>query len=531
MALAYSYIRFSTKKQAQGDSLRRQTEQARDYARKHGLTLDENLSYQDLGISAFDGSNAERGQFAAFMQAVRDGKVPAGSYLLVEQFDRLSRVPPLDALMQLQSLVSAGITVVTLDDEQIYNQETTRDPAALFLSIATMYRAYNESASKSTRLLSVWQAKRDRKEAVLTKECPRWLRAKEDRSGFELIPEKSESVRRVFELTIAGYGNVALARRANAERWTHPGDAKEWNQTIITKIISNRATIGEYQPKIYRKGKRIPQGEPWKDYFPRVVSDEIFTLANAAKAQRAKVPGRRDKHYKNLFQGILKCGCCGASYVRKNKHSTKQPNYSLYMCSRRVNGATKCTSINGQLLEINLLTNIYLEGYSHIRTDEEAEAFQAKLVLLQAEKVETETTIARYVRAIAATDSPAVYESLAVAEKHLAEIAKDLNSTKASLNELRLAERNVGTMMQTTFTEDYNRIQDETEIEFRAQLREKILSIVKKIIVFPERHAAVVYYKHIETPFIQPLDSIEFEESSVPELIDKASIFVNDSKS
>jgi hypothetical protein len=39
---AYSYIRFSTPDQEKGDSLRRQEKDAEDYAKKHGLTLDEN---------------------------------------------------------------------------------------------------------------------------------------------------------------------------------------------------------------------------------------------------------------------------------------------------------------------------------------------------------------------------------------------------------------------------------------------------------------------------------------------------------
>jgi DNA invertase Pin-like site-specific DNA recombinase len=251
MPTAYSYIRFSTKKQADGDSLRRQTEKARTYARKYGLTLDEKLSYQDLGVSAYDRSNAERGQLAAFLQAVDDGVVKPGSYLLVEQFDRLSRAKPLLAFRQLETLISAGVIVVTLDDERIYNGETADDMGTLFLSLATMFRAYNESQVKSPRIGAAWQAKRDRKEPVLTVECPRWLVARPDRSGYDLIPEKAESVRRVFELTIAGYGNVALARRANSEQWPHPGRATEWNQTLITKLISNRAVIGEYQPHIY----------------------------------------------------------------------------------------------------------------------------------------------------------------------------------------------------------------------------------------------------------------------------------------
>lgn len=59
MKTAFSYIRFSSKPQERGDSLRRQVRLARDYATKHDLILDER-SYQDLGISAFKGISEAR---------------------------------------------------------------------------------------------------------------------------------------------------------------------------------------------------------------------------------------------------------------------------------------------------------------------------------------------------------------------------------------------------------------------------------------------------------------------------------------
>lgn len=49
--LAYSYVRFSTKRQAGGDSQQRQIERSRQYAAEHNLDLQE-LSYEDLGVSA-----------------------------------------------------------------------------------------------------------------------------------------------------------------------------------------------------------------------------------------------------------------------------------------------------------------------------------------------------------------------------------------------------------------------------------------------------------------------------------------------
>lgn len=58
---AYSYLRFSAPEQANGDSFRRQTLLALEYAEKHNLILDETLTFHDLGVSAYRGLNAKSG--------------------------------------------------------------------------------------------------------------------------------------------------------------------------------------------------------------------------------------------------------------------------------------------------------------------------------------------------------------------------------------------------------------------------------------------------------------------------------------
>src|SRR5438067_9614206 len=88
---AYSYRRFSTPQQRDGNSLKRQAEAARAWAQRHGITLDEDLTFTDEGVSALYGLNAADGKLAAFKEAVTDGDVPPGSYLLVESLDRISR--------------------------------------------------------------------------------------------------------------------------------------------------------------------------------------------------------------------------------------------------------------------------------------------------------------------------------------------------------------------------------------------------------------------------------------------------------
>ena len=81
MPRAYSYLRFSTPEQMQGDSFRRQSALAQTYAHKHGLDLDTSLNFHDLGVSAFHGKNfGAEGQLGNFIQAVKSRLVSQGSY-------------------------------------------------------------------------------------------------------------------------------------------------------------------------------------------------------------------------------------------------------------------------------------------------------------------------------------------------------------------------------------------------------------------------------------------------------------------
>lgn len=87
----YSYVRFSSEKQLKGDSLRRQNELIDKYAKEKGLELDAEFRLVDLGVSAYRGQNLKEGKLGRFLQAIREKKVCAGSVLLVESLDRLTR--------------------------------------------------------------------------------------------------------------------------------------------------------------------------------------------------------------------------------------------------------------------------------------------------------------------------------------------------------------------------------------------------------------------------------------------------------
>jgi len=376
--LAYSYIRFSTAQQSLGDSLRRQVELTEKYCEEHGLTLARASAYRDLGVSAFRSKNIEAGKLAEFIAAVKAGRVEPGSFLIIEQFDRLSRAEVNVALRLFLDLVDAGIVVVTLADKKVWDKDSVTDVGDLITAIIYMSRANDESARKSDRLSAVWAQKKKRAadgtaSRIVTSEAPRWLRANDDKTGFDIVPELAESVRRVFEMRINGAGIVAICRRANQESWPVPGKppvrkagesdedfaerrlaSGQWHQSLVSRILRNRAVLGEYQPRridAENNGNRIPVGEPISGYYPAVIGEETFLRAHATSLRRGIRPGRRDARARNWLYGLVKCGECGNSLVRKNKTSIKQPGYSRYYCVARVRGLTKCPSVSSEQLE------------------------------------------------------------------------------------------------------------------------------------------------------------------------------------
>src|SRR5438445_10301371 len=105
----FSYIRISSEQQTRGHGIQRQMEASAKYAQDHGFDLQESL--EDIGVSAWSGANVgPEGALGRFLTAAKEGKIPAGSVLLVESLDRISRQQVRKSLGLFLSIIDAGIT-------------------------------------------------------------------------------------------------------------------------------------------------------------------------------------------------------------------------------------------------------------------------------------------------------------------------------------------------------------------------------------------------------------------------------------
>ena len=312
---AYSYIRMSTDIQIKGDSLRRQLSLSEKYSNQHGLELVQTL--QDLGVSAYQGKNSKGGALGVFIDALEASKIPKGSYLLVESLDRLSRESVLVAFKQFTSILEFGVTIVTLSDGQVYTHERiSNDIGQLFTSLGIMLRANEESRIKSDRLKASWENKRSNlNNKIYTSVAPAWLVYNDKKKSFVVNERIAKTVRKVFEMSIQGYGNFAICGYLNKNIETYPPitKVKGWHKSYIQKTLNNIAVFGAFQAHKTLNGVRVKTGDIVRNYYPIVVSEEDFNLSQARVAQRKiNGAGRKGLRFSNIFMRMVRCGNCGA---------------------------------------------------------------------------------------------------------------------------------------------------------------------------------------------------------------------------
>ncbi len=301
MKLAYSYIRWSSDKQTDGDSLRRQTQATIDYTKKHGLTLAEG-TYLDAGVSAAKGKNVEEGALRAFLDAVDEKRIDKGSYLLVETFDRLTRVPPLRAMRLLQDIVDRGITLVTLKDGRHYSTASLEENwTDLVTALVDMARAHTENKEKGRKVKEAWDAKRASGKP-LTAMGPAWLELDKARGEWRFVPDKVATVQRVFELAASGLGAPTIASKMNDAGIPTMGKAEYWEAGIVAAMLRNQAVIGRLVPR----NNELPIKE---DAYPPIVAPEVFHLVQEHINGRAANRGRTGTNVANLFAGVVRCEC------------------------------------------------------------------------------------------------------------------------------------------------------------------------------------------------------------------------------
>jgi hypothetical protein len=191
---------------------------------------------------------------------------------------------------------------------------------------------------------AAWAAKREKAtEKPLTSRCPGWLRLDKATGRFEVIPDRSAIVSRIFNEALAGVGQNSIARRLNEQGVPVFGgggrQSSQWHRSYVVKILSNAATVGTMTPhRLMHDGAKKTRKalDPVPNYYPAIVSadtfDRVQQMRDGTHAPRRGVHAKRP--VANIFGGLLRCPTCQGAMTRATKG-----RWSYLVCTKAKGGA------------------------------------------------------------------------------------------------------------------------------------------------------------------------------------------------
>ncbi|MFP5496963.1 MAG: recombinase family protein [Gammaproteobacteria bacterium] len=311
----YSYIRFSSKAQKLGFSEMRQLEQLNRFFEQYPQSRQVER-YEDLGVSAFKGKNLKSGQLAKFVERIKAKEILPNALLLVESFDRISRMGGYDALELIISIIQADCSIYTLFDNRLYSRRKKDSSADISLIQNILGRASDESRSKSERISDAKARNLIKGEngGIITRRCPFWISFVD--SKF-ILNEHANAVKRITELCF-DMGFQSIAKELNKEN--HP---KKYTDSIVGKVLHKHAIYGSFLAmKLDENGDRTVFNKEIKNYYPAVISEPEFHRISAKLKERQdpSLAGRKAQEFRNILRGLVfcKCGSTFRYHAQKN---------------------------------------------------------------------------------------------------------------------------------------------------------------------------------------------------------------------
>lgn len=337
---AYVYIRWSSAKQDNGDSRRRQELGVEEFTKRTGVDITE--TFRDEGISGFNGQNLKLGALKDLMERVRNGIIRKGDYIVVESVDRLTRMNVWKAIEILGNIMRAGVRIYTTNDQKLYDDyEGDTFSNFLYLSMIAQ-RAWEESEQKRKRLKAVWEQKRktiiQTKEQgkLLTSAVPVWLEVRKDDQGKQYFHIKEDivaDIKTLLEL-LKTRGYRASLRVFN-ERYRKSDF--HFREVYLSKLLTDGRLYGNLtlKERYYDDNGKVKHRviETIPDYYPKVVDFGVVEETRiAVKSRDFTMSGQYTTgSIENIFKHILKCGACGGALsIKTNTKYYKGKPHKVY---------------------------------------------------------------------------------------------------------------------------------------------------------------------------------------------------------
>lgn len=357
MKRAVAYVRVSTDKEDQLNSLETQKEYFDDYVNEKGMEL-VNI-YADEGISGTKLKNRKE-----FQKMLLDAENQKFDTLLVKDVSRFAR-NTVDGLTSLRLLQDNDIEVMFINNMGIAGSNEF---------LITIYFAIAQQESQNTSKRVKFGKKQNMKKGKVPNQVYGYDKTIGDFFNLEKNPQEAAVVQRIFDYYVnMGIGASAIARILNKEG-IKTKRGKDWYQNTVTRILTNELYVGKIvngkqeMKNIYSDKRKTIDEEEWivtERPDLAIVEESLFYRAQDilhGRYDSFKINRTRQSN-RHTFSNLLKCECCGYSF-RKAQLRTKTPKHEWICSNRNYNGVEACPNVT-KVDETEMLESIveYLKSY------------------------------------------------------------------------------------------------------------------------------------------------------------------------
>ena len=367
------YERLSRDDELQGESnsISNQKQMLEDFARRNGLP--NPTHFTDDGIS---GTRFDRPGFLAMMEEVEAGRVEA---IVIKDMSRLGR-DYLKVGQVMEILRQRGVRLIAINDgvdslkgdddftpfRNIMNEFYARDTSR---KIRSVFKSKGMSGKHLTGTVIygyLWDEKREH-----------WL----------VDEEAAEVVRRIFALTLEGYGPYQIACKLSADRIEIPvvhlarfnegvnrskpvKDPYGWGSSTIVNILKKREYLGHtinFKTRKHFKDKKshYVSEDEWtifENTHEAIIDQQTFDLVQKIRSNVRRYPNGWGEAAP--LTGLLYCADCGGKmYVHRTNNGkrisqytcsnyTKVPCGTLCLTQHRINESAVLTLVSDTLRAI-----------------------------------------------------------------------------------------------------------------------------------------------------------------------------------
>ena len=337
------YERLSRDDEIQGESnsIKNQKEYLEDFARKNGF---RNIRhFTDDGVS---GITFEREGFKKMIAEVEAGNVDT---VIVKDMSRFGRNYLKVGFYTEMLFPEKGVRFIAINNG-VDSETQGENDFTPFLNI--MNEWYAKDTSKKIR--TMFKAKMQEGKRVSPSVPYGYLRDPDDKQHLIVDGEAAEVVRRIYRMTVEGYGRRDIARALTADRILIPSayaaehcpennhshgyaNPYEWSCTAISYILEKQEYMGHtvlgktvmdnFKTKKRRKAKP-EELMIFKNTHEAIIDEETWN--NAQRLKRTVRRKVKNGTYKNRLTGLLYCADCGAKLSYRSPNSQHRQDGKTY---------------------------------------------------------------------------------------------------------------------------------------------------------------------------------------------------------